>query len=144
MQYINDLSGEGARLFGGRWNREGDGALYFCEHLSLCVLELLARINFEFLTFDYGYLEAEISATYFESVDNPSTISIEWRNNPHISATQDYGSNWLVNKENLGLVIPSAILPRERNIIINPLHKAFQKLKVLTVEPLNLDNRLHF
>ena len=33
--FINDLSGEGARLFGGRWNRRGIPLLYTAESRSL-------------------------------------------------------------------------------------------------------------
>ena len=48
--FIQDLSGEGARLFGGRWNKKGDAMIYFSEHLSLCVLELLAHMDYQFIS----------------------------------------------------------------------------------------------
>lgn len=141
-RFINDLSGEGARLYGGRWNREGDAALYFCEYLSLCVLELLARMDYEFLNSDYWFIEAEIDKKFLEELKNPENISIEWRKNPHISTTQDYGSNWIRQNEKLGLIIPSTILPTEHNIFINPNHESFSKLKILKTAKLNLDERV--
>ncbi len=141
-RFINDLSGEGARIYGGRWNREGDAALYFCEHLSLCVLELLARMDYEFLGKDYWYIEAEISAKYFITIPDPGIITKNWRINPHSSTTQDYGSTWLKSTKSLGLVVASAILPSENNVIINPSNPSFSQLKIIKTSPLNLDDRI--
>lgn len=139
--FIDDLSGEGARLYGGRWNREGDAVLYFSEHLSLCVLELLARIDYEFIQTQYWFLEADVSVKFFTHLSKPEEISKDWRQNPHISATQDYGSQWLRKCENLGLWVSSAVLPAENNILVNPQHISFSSLKILRTEPLDLDNR---
>ncbi len=74
-KFVRDLSGEGARLYGGRWNRKGSSMLYFSEHLSLCVLELLTRIDYEFLSEDYSFIEVEISEKSIDSISQMKPIS---------------------------------------------------------------------
>lgn len=140
--YVNDLSGEGARLYSGRWNRRGDALLYFSEHLSLCVLELLTRMDFEFLAADYSFFEAELPSSLISTLKKPEAISEKWRANPPISFTQDYGSTWIQKSRTLALKVPSAVLPNESNILINPNHKQFSEVKIVRKAILNLDSRV--
>jgi RES domain-containing protein len=140
--YIKDLSGEGARLYGGRWNNRGEALLYFSEHLSLCVLELLTRIDYEFLEEDYSFIEVEVPKTLITILNDPKTITEQWRSNPPNSYTQDYGSNWIKKRSSFGLAVPTAVLPLESNILIKPNHKEFYKLKILQTGILDLDSRV--
>jgi len=140
--YINDLSGEGARLYSGRWNRRGEALLYFSEHLSLCVLELLTRMDYEFLAADYSFLEAEVPSSLISTLRKPEIITEKWRNNPPISLTQDYGSIWIQKAKTLALKVPSAVLPNESNILINPNHKHFSKIKIMSKRILDIDPRI--
>ena len=141
-KYINDLSGEGARLLGGRWNEKGIPLLYFSEHLSLCVLELLTRMDFEFITSDYSFLEAEVPNSLILTLKNPEDLTKKWRENPPTFHTQDYGSNWFKSNKTLGLSVPSAVLSFENNILINPNHKHFSKVKILCKSVLDIDSRV--
>ncbi|MEM7086329.1 MAG: RES family NAD+ phosphorylase [Bacteroidota bacterium] len=141
-KFVEDLSGEGARLYGGRWNKKGQSMLYFSEHLSLCVLELLTRIDYEFLSQDYAFIEVEISERSITTISDISAISKNWRADPPTSATIDFGSKWLSNSEDLAMYVPSAVLPRERNVLVNPNHLSASKLKILHQGPLELDPRM--
>jgi len=140
--FIQDLSGEGARLFGGRWNKKGDAMIYFSEHLSLCVLELLAHMDYQFINNAYSFIEAEIPEKLLSELTQPMKVSADWRSNPPISQTQDYGSQWLQKQEQLALKVPSAVLPEAWNILINPKHQFVDQLKIVRTEPLRLDARL--
>lgn len=141
-KFVNDLSGEGARLYGGRWNKKGDALLYFSEHLSLCVLELLTRIDYDLITKDYSYIEAEIPSELIIPLLKPEKVAKGWRDNPPVSRTQDYGAKWLRSGSSMGLSVPSAVLPTELNILINPSHESFSQLKVSKAFPLDLDARV--
>jgi len=140
--YINDLSGEGSSMYSGRWNRQGDALLYFSEHLSLCVLELLTRINYEFLATDYSFIEAEVPSSLILALKNPESISEKWRSYPPISDTKDYGSYWIENNKTLCLAVPSAVLPDENNILVNPNHPRFSELKIIKKSVLDIDSRV--
>src|SRR5260370_9245847 len=55
------FTGEGSRLYGGRWTPKGLPAVYCSEHLSLCVLELrvnqdrfLAREGYRFFLIEFA------------------------------------------------------------------------------------------
>ncbi|MCF6307489.1 MAG: RES family NAD+ phosphorylase [Flavobacteriaceae bacterium] len=141
QKFINDLSGEGARLYGGRWNKKGCAMLYFSEHLSLCVLEMLVHTNQQLITNNYFFFEVEIPVKHIKTILE-NKLPINWRSNNLISETQVFGSNWLQNNKDLALRIPSAVLPSESNILINPNHIQFSKIKVIKVSELNLDARL--
>ena len=140
-KYIKDLSGEGSRLFGGRWNRQGHSMVYFSEHLSLCVLEILVHTEQQLLTDDYWFVEVEIPEAEIELIAR-TNLPKNWRAKSPNSITQDYGSNWLEKGKSLGLAVPSAILPIEKNIIINPNHKQFSEVKILKTGILDLDSRV--
>ncbi|MBI5171468.1 MAG: RES domain-containing protein [Candidatus Melainabacteria bacterium] len=57
------MDGEGARLFGGRWNSPGLPAIYTSSHLSLAALELLVHLNFDNLPADLVWLKIEVPET---------------------------------------------------------------------------------
>ena len=141
QKFINDLTGEGARLYGGRWNKKGSAMLYFSEHLSLCVLEMLVHTDQQLITNNYYFIKLEISEKKIKSISE-SKLPFNWRSNNLISETQDFGNNWLQNNKELALRIPSAVLPSESNILINPNHMEISKIKIIKTSELNLDARL--
>lgn len=140
-KFVKDLSGEGARLYGGRWNKKGDAMLYFSEHLSLCVLEILVHTEQQLLTNDFWFLEIEIPDDKIKNT-NLKAIPKQWRINPPNSMTKAYGSEWLASKKSLALRVPSAILPTEGNILVNPNHKDFGQVKIIKTRVLDLDSRV--
>ena len=44
-KYANDLTGEGARLNGGRWNHKLTPCVYTSESRSLAILEYTVNVN---------------------------------------------------------------------------------------------------
>jgi len=140
--FIEDLSGEGARLYGGRWNKPGDAVIYFSEHLSLCVLEILTRTEYQFLRSGFSYLEAEIPYPLIREIFKPAKIHLNWNIEPPNMETQMYGSNWLRSKKDLAISIPSAVLPQESNVLVNPAHSLFSEIKIMRIAPLILDSRI--
>lgn len=142
LKHLNDLSGQGARLYGGRWNKIGYNMLYCSTHLSLCVLEILVHMDYQYITEDYGFLEIEIPNDTKIEVVKPSILKQQWRHNPPLSFTQDYGTNWLNSQSSLSLKVPSAVLPNEFNVLINPNHQNFSKITVAKPSTLDIDSRV--
>ncbi len=129
------LDGEGARLYGGRWNSAGLPAVYASEHLSMATLEYLVHVNAENLPTDLVWLEIEVpkkvSITQFSGSVAPNEI-----------AAAKYGDNWLAASTSLGLMVPSAVLSVEKNLILNPLHSEMASVKTLRTTAFQFDPRL--
>ena len=136
-QYINDLSGEGARLYGGRWNKKGDAMLYFSQNLSLSLLEIVVHVEYAELPMDYSFVEAEVPDSFLKTIK-----SIDFVQPSTVNELQMLGSKWLKKKEGLAMKVPSVILPQESNILINPAHQNFAKLKIIGIHKLDIDPRL--
>jgi len=141
-RHLKDLSGEGARLFGGRWNKRGSKMLYTSQSLELSVLELLVHLDYEFVKEDFGYIEIECPETIKIETVKSSILKQNWRQHPLLSFTQDYGTNWLNSQRTLVLKVPSAVLPTSYNYLINPEHSDFKLLKIKNIGDLDLDSRL--
>ena len=141
-QYINDFSGEGSKIYGGRWNRAGDAMLYFSQNLSLSLLEIIVHVEYADMPLDYSFAEAEIPDGCIKTIQSIDFLRSKGNAERTVSELQTWGSDWLGKKEGLALKVPSFILPQENNILINPRHKDFKNLKILRVEKLNLDPRL--
>jgi RES domain-containing protein len=142
QKFLTDLSGEGSRLFGGRWNKRGFNMLYTSSSLSLSTLELLVHIDYQFINDDFGYIEIEVPDKAVISKVKTSILKQDWRHNPPLSFTQDYGTNWLQQNKSLVLQVPSAVLPTEFNFLLNPNHDAFSEIIILRKGKLQLDSRI--
>ncbi|WP_452228933.1 MULTISPECIES: RES family NAD+ phosphorylase [unclassified Lacinutrix] len=141
-QYLEDVSGEGARLYGGRWNKKGYPMVYFSESLSLAVLEILVHIDFKFLTNDFGYLEAEIPDLLISPKQKEIELEESWRENPPSNYSMQYGTDWLKANKSLAIEVPSAILPMSKNILVNPRHPLIKEVKIIKTGVLDVDSRV--
>ncbi|MDO6598365.1 RES family NAD+ phosphorylase [Oceanihabitans sp. 2_MG-2023] len=141
-QYLKDLSGEGARLYGGRWNKKGYNMVYFSESLSLAVLEILVHIDFKFLTNDFGFLEAQVPDSLISPKLKESKLDTNWRHNPPSNYSMQFGTDWLKTNANLAMQVPSAILPMTNNILVNPTHSLIKEVKIIKTGVLDVDSRV--
>ena len=136
-EHIEDLSGRGAELFGGRWNEKGIPALYTSSSLSLAALEILAHTDKSLPPVKMSY--AKIYVPDFMA-------SLKILKLPEDTTEIDYGSKWLKEKKELMLKVPSVILPYEYdsecNLILNPLHQDYKKIFVVETHDFSFDNRL--
>ncbi len=137
--YANDLSGEGSAIFAGRWNPIGLKALYTSQSISLCILEILARTHLNISPRNYQLITIEFPETGI-TIIQPGELKAGWKQ--HIEYTQWIGEEFLNNNKSLALQVPSAIVERENNFLLNPGHRNYGKVKILNVEPLDLDKRL--
>lgn len=141
-KYIDDLSGEGAKLYGGRWNQIGDAMLYFSQNLSLSLLEIIVHAEYSDLPLDCSFVEAEIPDSIIKTINSIDFVQPKWNSDGAVNQLQILGSNWLKGNNGLALKVPSAILQQENNILLNPSHKDFNKLQIKGIYKLDLDPRL--
>jgi len=139
-RYANDLSGLGARLYGGRWNSVGHDALYLASSRSLAVLESLAHIVPTNIPDDVVLLSIEVPDDYI-TVDIAS-LPDNWKEFPEPNILKQIGNSFLERNENLLLKVPSALVPDEFNYIMNPLHSNAALVRVVNSSPFVFDDRL--
>ncbi|WP_313111904.1 RES family NAD+ phosphorylase [Aequorivita sediminis] len=117
-KYAEDLSGTGAKLYGGRWNHIDSACIYTAESRALSVLEYAVNINIDFIprALSLCVFEIDESQVYsFKQEDLPGN----WRETPAPKSTKDYGTQFLKSNKPI-LKIPSITIPEEFNYIINP------------------------
>lgn len=142
-RFIRDaLTGEGARRDGGRWNTRGVPMVYCADSRALAVLEILAHVDPDTAPDDLVLLEIDIPETVAVQSLIASSLPRDWRRSPAPEEIADLGDRWIRGGEAAVLSVPSAIVPAEHCILLNPMHPDFATIKVTGEEPLVLDPRL--
>ncbi len=140
-KYASDLTGEGARLNGGRWNNKLVGCLYTSESRALALLEYTVNINI-------NDIPRALSITLIEIPDQSIKILKEadlpgdWKQSPAPSSTKNFGSNLLLAAAEPVIKIPSTVIPNEYNYLLNPLHPESKKFKIVSVSDFVYDVRI--
>lgn len=141
QRYASQLSGEGAKLHGGRWNSIGTPCIYTSESIALSVLEFAANVSVDLMPASLAitvYFIPDQSWKEFSANELPKN----WQSTPAPAGTKLFGSEFLSNAKYLVLKVPSAVIPLEYNYIINPLHPDFKKVKLKEVHPFTFDTRI--
>jgi RES domain-containing protein len=132
------LDGEGAKREGGRWNYRGSPVVYASTHLSLALLELLVHLDVDLIP-NLNSIEIEIPAGVSTQT---FTFPKAWLKSRDDSLLQAAGTEWLKTQQSAVLMVPSAIVPDELNVLINPLHPQASRIHVARNQPFQLDARL--
>ncbi len=138
--YKNDLSGNGAKLFGGRWNSVGLPVLYTTENISLAVLEILVRTDTYTIPLTYHLIKIDIPDSIQPLSITSAKLKKEWKDD--LGYTQWMGDEFIKSNEILLLKVPSAVVDEENNFIINSRHSDFNKVKSIAVKKFLFDKRL--
>jgi RES domain-containing protein len=136
-----DLSGTGARLFGGRWSSAGKPAIYLASSRALAVLEVLVHLPPLMIPDNYCLVEIEVPDNNVINIEIKD-LPPDWKNLSQPAALKQIGDAFLKKQEHLLMKMPSSIVPMEYNYLLNPLHTAMSKVKILKKEPFNFDSRL--
>jgi len=137
------LDGKGGLFGSGRWHKKGNLVIYASEHASLAAWEKIVHVtNFKNLPNDLVLVKIEIPDG-IEIQTVPQEVLVKgWDSYPFTGETVDYGTSFLRTNEHLALKVPSAIIPEEFNIILNPLHPDIRDCKVISTIPFIFDKRV--
>jgi RES domain-containing protein len=138
------LDGEGARLNGGRWSDEGRAVVYTSQSLSLAALEYLVHVDPLLAPSDLVAMEIELpdDPGVGAGVEPSQFPPGDWRAYPAPEWQAELGDLWLTDGTFLWLSVPSAIVPEERNVLVNPAHPDMRRVRVLSTRPFGFDRRL--
>lgn len=130
------LDGAGARLYGGRWNRRGQSVVYSSEHLSLAVVEVIVHLELALEDFPADYVKIALEVDEGLALDRIEAL-------PRTAARmREIGARWYDSSITVGLLVPSVIVPEEHNLLLNPRHPQFERIKPLVPKPFQFDRRL--
>jgi RES domain-containing protein len=140
----DDLSGEGAKKSGGRWNKKGTPVLYTSESIALACLETLVHINAQGLPLTRYLVRIDIPMRVWNLAKklNAKTAGIGWDAMPAGTASIERGQKWLQSNTSALLLVPSAVIPQASNVLINPLHPDIKLIKAKKIERFSYDPRL--
>ena len=127
-----DLEGEGARLYGGRWNSPGRPLVYAASTAALAVLEVRVHLDIppELLPDDYVLVTIDLDGLVIEEV-------------AHLpAAPRAFGDAWLREQRTPVLSIPSVIVPETPNLLLNPAHPAAGDARIVKSRRFDFDRRL--
>jgi RES domain-containing protein len=130
-----DLSGDGARIFGGRWNSPGRPVVYLAEHPALAALEVRVHLDlpFELLPNDFVLMRVLVPDGLIAELTDASVA---------VSETVVTGDTWLVEGRSAALRVPSVLLPYAWNVLLNPRHADVNRISIGSIEPFHFDPRL--
>lgn len=133
------FSGDGARLFGGRWNSPGIPMVYTAGSRSLAILEVLAHLTKSALLNHYVLYRLECDDSLVQIL---SDLPAGWNLEPPTPASQSVGDAWIESGTHPVLSVPSAIVPEERNYLLNPAHPEFSRIVIARPATYRIDPRL--
>lgn len=141
-KFASPLSGKGAAIKGARWNSPGVELIYTASNRSLAMAEVAVHFTLATLPADYVmvtiYAPPDVSST---SVTE-SALPADWNIFPHVSASQIIGDEFVADGAHCMLQIPSAVTKGDYNVLINPHHSDFRKIKIIEIVDFPFDKRI--
>lgn len=125
----------------GRWHHRGLPVIYAGLSVAICAMEKLVHTG-PIIPCDLVLVRLELpeASGLFEEV-NPAGLP-GWRDTPPGEASQNHGSGFLRSARALGLIVPSAVVPEAKSLVLNPAHPRFADLQMRIERAFTFDSRL--
>jgi RES domain-containing protein len=134
-------SGAGARLFGGRWNSRGVSVVYASTSLALAAVETFVNLEPNLRPRDLVSIEGEIPDAVSIGRLDPAALPSGWHKSRDESLRR-FGDEWVRAGETAALLVPSAAIHGEWNVLLNPAHPEFLKIRFRSPEEFTFDARM--
>ncbi|MCB0762251.1 MAG: RES family NAD+ phosphorylase [Flavobacteriales bacterium] len=141
-KYAESLSGKGAALFANRWNSKGTEIVYSSESRALAMAEVAVHLPNGLIPADYVMLEIQLPTSVTIPTLSASKLPDRWQVHPPGVHTQQLGDAFILESKSLALRVPSAVVPGDHNVLINPFHRDFKKVKIVDISDFPFDERL--
>ena len=141
-KYVNSaFDGEGARIYGGRWNSIGTPCVYSAESISLALLEILIHTESEALLPHYSLIPSSFNEDVVSTL-GALVLPENWSESMTMAQTQSIGDEWVESGQSVVLRVPSAITGMEWNYLLNPRHSDFARIEIGEPQKIPIDPRL--
>ncbi|MDB5853195.1 MAG: hypothetical protein JWR22_1236 [Herminiimonas sp.] len=135
------LGGAGAKATGGRWNRAGTAMVYCSENIALACLETFVHLRAGGLPLNRYLVQVDIPDDVWNAATH-AVPAIGWDAIPTGRLSLDAGDAWAAACRTAVMLVPSAIVPEERNLLINPLHPDAKSIRAKRIRKWTYDGRL--
>ena len=135
------FSGEGARIFEGRWNSAGVAVVYCSENLALAALEILVHVQPVAVTEPFRTFRVALDDALITRVERDK-LPKGWNLQPPTTVSKTIGDEWVKSGRSVALALPSLLVPLERTYLLNPKHPDFRKVQIRDMGNFTLDRRL--
>jgi RES domain-containing protein len=135
------FDGEGARITGGRWNSEGTPVVYTAGTLSLALLEIIVHLEIKATLKYFKAIPITFDEAMVETVPT-KMLPLTWISTPPLFHTKAIGDTWCHRATSTALCVPSAVVPHEKNYLLNPRHPDFTTITVGEMIDLPVDPRI--
>jgi len=134
-------TGAGARLYGGRWNSRGVSMVYASTSLALAAVETFVNLEPNLTPAYLVSIEGEIPEAVAIGRLDPASLPAGWHESRDESLRR-FGDDWIRRGETAALLVPSAAIRGEWNVLLNPAHWDFEKIRFRSQEHFEFDARM--
>ena len=138
---VEAASGEGSRLYGGRWNSRGVRVVYASTSLALAAVETFVNLEPNLRPADLVSIEGNIPDAVETGKLDVKTLPARWHETRDESLHR-FGDEWIRGRPTAALLVPSAAIREEWNLLLNPAHTAFSTIEFRLAEPFEFDLRM--
>ncbi len=142
MKYAADLQGIGGVFVPGRWNNIGTPIVYSSLSRSLAIMEYRVQFQDDTVPSNLAITEINIPDSVSQKFVLLTDLPNNWRSLPYSNQTQVIGDKFIQEQKFPVLIVPSALIPQESNVLINPNLVEANKISIVSVEPYEFDGRL--
>jgi len=136
------IDGLGGMYTSGRWHTKGHPIVYAATSAALAALEVLLHVDPLSAPADLRLLTIELPPQISSETIDLASLPKRWSAVPAPRALSRLGNAWLIDLRSAALVVPSAIIPIERNVLLNPRHPDAVHAHIVGSEPFTFDTRL--
>lgn len=139
-EYANDISGFGASVYGGRWNKKGTPVLYTGESEEIALLETIVNTPPMFIP-KLSLVTIEIPDDSITEVKREN-LPDNWYSFPAPTILAEIGREWIAENKTIALKVPSCIVHSAHNYILNCNHYRYKEVKIIEIKDFHFDIRL--
>ncbi len=134
------MTGDGARMFPGRWNEAGVPMVYTATSRALAAMEMFVHLDPSVAPDDLVTVEIDAPEGLTMEVVEVESLPERWRATELETAA--IGTAWVRSGRTTMLRVPSAVVEGEWNVLLNPTHQDFSKIHFREPAPFGFDARM--
>ena len=121
-------TGEGVRLYDGRWNSRGLRVVYGSTSLALAAVETFVNLEPNLQPKDLVSIEGEVPDELKIGRLDPRSLPSNWHETGN-EALRRFGDEWIRAGRTVALLVPSMAIRGEWNVLLNPAEIHFRRIK---------------